>query len=339
MILFLGTAGVAPAQVSLRLMDQVEAPGRNAHEGSSLPPGTHVVVLQEPGTRALTLENAGVPRKELAHRVLDALESRTDSLRLSQTGRVDEDYLPTSASGQIYYVVARTPHGSLYESYVNIGDGFVPGFDAVQSGRMTMGPVPETARDRMAASFRVAAESTRSGDPSASDADPASAEPTARSGPGDSVSVSTQTDVSVEQNGPSAQNQRNRSDASAGTSAWWLFLLGTGLGVVAGGGAAWLVTRTQMNEAIEERDQLQQQLRQERNEAYRSVAGMTGSHTSDSSDDVQKDATEDEEVERLRSENERLREKTKRLEQTIEKTRQYVQGLRNENDESATDSG
>ena len=65
--------------------------------------------------------------------------------RYDSTGERDGGVSPSTF---ITYVVAELPNGDLYESYVNAGPaGFLPGFDAVWSGRMTMGPVSPGAVD------------------------------------------------------------------------------------------------------------------------------------------------------------------------------------------------
>lgn len=331
-ILLLGGMGTIRAQVSLQLFDQVQAPGRNAHEGTALPQGTQVILLREPGSQPHTLENAGVSRKELAQRVLDELEVRADTLRLTRAGRTEEPYPSTPQSGQIYYVLARTPDGTFYESYVNTGSGFVPGFDAVHSGRMTMGPVSGTASERFAAAFRVAqapGPAPRSGEGQSSTE---SGDSATRAASNDSNTVAEEAGVSTESASAGGEAQVNRPAAPEESGGWWPFLWGVGLGLILGVGAVWYLTRTRLNEALKRRDELRQQLRERRNQDYRAAAKMTSSSSSDPSDEAKKEASRTDEVERLQSENERLRKKTERLEEMIEKTKQYVKELRGEDD-------
>lgn len=158
LLLLAGAAWPAAAQVPLHLLHRVDRPGQNAFEGHPLPEGTTVVVLDHSAGRSQSLESAGVSRKALARRVLVRLRSRDTTVRLTDAGRTLRRYPTTAQSGEILYVLARTPADSLFESYVNADDGFVPGFDAVRSGRMTMGPVRGAARRRYRAVFRLRRE-------------------------------------------------------------------------------------------------------------------------------------------------------------------------------------
>jgi len=151
-------------EVVLTLRHAVRGPGQPPYRGQLLPAGTIVVVYQEYGNRPHTLDRQGYPtRNALVQQVVGTVHrtaergrgSRVHVDTLTGLGQTRRRYESTgernsgvSPSTFITYVVAELPNGDLYESYVNAGSaGFLPGFDAVWSGRMTMGPVSPGAAD------------------------------------------------------------------------------------------------------------------------------------------------------------------------------------------------
>lgn len=157
--LLVGSAG-APVvaqpvadSVQLHLIHRVRTPGQPPHESKPPPAGTEIVVVPVAAGQSLTVPN-------LAPLTRDTLVQKARSIppqALDAQGRTAARYATTPDSRRIYYVLARTPEGTLYESYVNTGTSetprFVPGADAVLTGRMTIGPVPRAERDRMRAVF------------------------------------------------------------------------------------------------------------------------------------------------------------------------------------------
>ncbi|HHP7239150.1 hypothetical protein, partial [Longibacter sp.] len=152
----------ASGEVVLTLRRAVRGPGQPPYTGQLLPAGTIVVVYQEYGNRPHTLDRQGYPTRDvLVQQIVGTVQriaergrgSRVQVDTLTGLGQTRRRYEATgdrdggvSPSTFITYVVAELPNGDLYESYVNAGPaGFLPGFDAVWSGRMTMGPVPSPA--------------------------------------------------------------------------------------------------------------------------------------------------------------------------------------------------
>ncbi|MFB6230215.1 MAG: hypothetical protein ABEL04_03575 [Salinibacter sp.] len=343
LLLLLLTAAASPAsaQVSLQLQHRVEGPGQGLIEGIPLPPQTTVVVIRHSADRAHTLKNAGVSRKELTHRVLTRLRRRDTTFRLVSDGRTPRRYARTAQSGEILYVLARTPADSLYESYVNTGERFVPGFDAVQSGRMTMGPAPPEAQRRYRAVFRLRREMRADSD---ADATPKTTSiPGTESASGDS-----------ESGGPDAREADSQVEepASSGSSrelsvgfVWWL-LLGGVAGSLAGGGMVWSLLSDRLRRTEEARNELHNELQDLKGQQFEetpetdppATAGSVEELTtvSPSPDELRELRGEVErlceEIEQLRDENKRLREKHDRLHEENGKLQDEIEHLREESD-------
>ncbi len=146
-------AAAAPAGAQTTRLTLKNAPSGAISTAPNLPEGTRAVVLVARERRAHTLPNLDVTRAML----LDSLRAVPPVVTLDAQGRTPARYRPTGRARRIYYVVARTPSGTLYESYVNAGArGFVPGFDEVISGKVAMGPVPAAAQAAFAAAFPTA---------------------------------------------------------------------------------------------------------------------------------------------------------------------------------------
>lgn len=317
-------AGVAPAsaQVPLQLLHQVDNAGQNTFEGRPLPPQTTVILLRYPAERPHTLEHAGIPRKELARLVLTRLRSRDTTVRLNEEGKTPQQYASTAQSERIVYALARTPDSTLYESYVNTGDGFVPGFDAVQSGRMTMGPVASReARRRFRAVFRLHREETAMSDP-ASGTDPpdTSGPPT---GPRTGARNAASTRATASRDAP--PKSTSQAGDEEGVNPVWMFLLGGLVGGLIGGGTVWLMLSDRLRHAEEEQTKLRRQLRERKNQEFREATGTTLSTSSESEEETRTDSASTDEVERLREENETL-------ERQIDEIKQHLQNLRDSGD-------
>lgn len=140
LLLLLPVAALAQTSVPLQLYDHVQ--GTEVIRNRPLPSGTTVWVVPRPETRAMRLrEGYGEVSRYASGVIRD---------RLGSDGRTNGRYAPTDASKLSYYVLARTPDGRLYQSYVKTGDaGMQPGFDAVQGGRVSMGPLPPVARQAL----------------------------------------------------------------------------------------------------------------------------------------------------------------------------------------------
>lgn len=308
----------ATAQVPLQLLQRVDRPDQNPAEGRPLPEGTTVIVLRYPAERPRTLENAGMPRKELARLVLTRLRSRDTTIQLDDEGKTPGRYPPTPRSEQIYYVLARTPADSLFESYVNTGDGFVPGFDAVQSGRMTMGPVVGEARRRYEAVFRLSQEASATAD-------------TAQTPPKTSAKTRAPDSTAEQTAGPKSNEAVSASSDETGLHPVWWLLLGGLAGGLIGGGVTWFVLSSRVKRAEETKDQLLRRLRKRKGKEFRAA---TGTALSPPPEDPEESSLEVPPAEKqpLRKENERLREENASLKREIEEIRRYLQSLQTEAD-------
>ena len=339
LLLLTVTAGPAFTQVSLQLQHRVEGPGRGLIEGIPLPPQTTVVVIRHSADRAHTLKNAGVPREKLTHRVLTRLRRRDTTFRLASDGRTPRRYAQTAQSGEILYVLARTPTDSLYESYVNTGEGFVPGFDAVQSGRMTMGPVPPEAQRRYRAVFRLRREMRADSD--------ANATPKTASVPGTGcASGRPESRKHDTREADSQVDEPASSDSSRGLDAsfvWWL-LLGGVAGSLAGGGMVWSLLSGRLRRTEETRNELHNELHDLKGQQFEEApetdppaGSVEGFITVSPSPDELKELRGEverlcEEVEQLRNENKRLREESERLREENGTLEDEVEHLREESD-------
>ena len=336
-LLLFALVGPAAAQTPLQLLDRVDGLGEMPREGTPLPESTRVVLLPHASSQAHTLPNADVSREELSRRIVDRIESEGERPPLGPDGTTPWTVAPTAPSGAVYYLLAQTPDGTLYESYVNTGRGFVPGFDAVQSGRMTMGPVPGPARPRMRSALRVGRESraeatadTSADPPSSAPSAPPSADTTT---PDTTVPDTTSNTADSDPTGPTASDAgaaaptRSSSSASPASSAAGDSSAGGGIGgillgvlggALLGGGGAWWWLSVRLRRVKEERATLQRALRSEKNKAFRSATGMGA----DSPDD---DASE---LERLREETAALRERNETLKTKIAEIKEHLRTLR-----------
>lgn len=346
LLLLMSTVGPASAQeVSLQLLYRAEGPGRGLTGSTPLPSQTTVVVLRHSAERAHTLENAGVSRKALSRRVLSRLRRRDTTLQLGDDGKTPGRYERTARSGEILYVLARTPSDSLYESYVNTGENFVPGFDAVQSGRMTMGPVPPKARQRYQAVFRLRREMRSS---SESDSTPqTTTPPETNSGSEERQSGREDPDRAASQVVAAASSDSSRNRAGADSA--WMLLLGGILGSLAGGGATWALLSGQLRRAEEDRDELRSELRDVKRRRFREETGATlsdsdervesASPTTISPDELRELRREIErlceEIEQLRSENEELQKENEQLREETEQLRLEAEQSRNTSEDSS----
>jgi FtsZ-binding cell division protein ZapB len=278
--------------------------------------------------------------------VLTRLRRRDTTFRLASDGRTPRRYAQTAQSGEILYVLAQTPADSLYESYVNTGERFFPGFDAVQSGRMTMGPVPPEAQRRYRAVFRLRREMR---------ADPdANATPKMTSVPGtESASGRPESREPDARKADSQVGEPASSDSSRGLDAslvWWLFLGGVA-GSLAGGGMVLSLLSGRLRRAEEARNELHNELQDLKGQQFEeapetdppdTAGSVEGLITVSPSPDELKELRGEverlcEEVEQLRNENKRLREESERLrdenEQLHEENRRLQEEPRREDED------
>lgn len=315
----------ATAQVPLQLLHRVDSTRQNAFEGSPLPPQTRVVLLRHPAKRPHTLENTGIPRKELARLVLTRLRSRDTPIRLGEEGRTRRRYASTDRSNRVLYVLARTPDSTLYESYVNTGDGFAPGFDAVRSGRMTMGPVtPREARRRFRAVFRLHRDSTVSASHPTSGTESSGPSKT-RTGPQTEARMSDSSSARTAASQDASPKPASPSESEGDGSPAWTFLLGGVIGGLIGGGVAWWIFSERLRGAEEDRADLRRKLRGRKNQEFRKATGTTLSGSSKRDGTPFANTSSSGDLERLREENETLKRR-------IEKIKKHLQNLRDAGD-------
>ena len=120
--------------------------------GGHLPKGTQVLVLENGAGGAQSLTDLDIRRDSLSTRLQEA--ARSNPVALLDTLAAEGTSKATYATGVLYYVLARTPDGTLYESHVNDGVGF----DKVVSGNMRIRPVPADAQEAMKTAFDEAVE-------------------------------------------------------------------------------------------------------------------------------------------------------------------------------------
>jgi hypothetical protein len=210
----------AQETVHLQLLQQVERPGGTASRTTPLPEGTRIAILDSASTRAVRI------RDHQADVLARFTRVRFDEV--GSEGHTLDQYVHTRASGRAYLVVALTPGDQLFQSYVSTTDqGFVPGFDAAQTGRMSMGPVPDQWRDRyrqvLVSSFDDTIEV------------PSSIEP-----------------VGNEAFSPGHHHVEEGAgvDNTPQGSSWWIWLLGgTLLGVALAGGPLWWLRSKEIERA------------------------------------------------------------------------------------------
>jgi len=219
------SAGSAHGQsVHLTLQKSAKAPGSTAYEGLPLSGGTDLVVLRQARDNAHTLSNVGCEsRVELVQALRYAAPSEISTDHVVGGGQTESRYERTR--GQIYYILARTPDGELFESYVASDYGMVPGFDTVFSGKMSMGPVPEGARKTMQEVFENIDIENLSEVPIHSDAK----QPSARENRGSVAGTgfgSVDSRKSVVSGSLASNDLADTKDPEEETGVFWLFVVG-----------------------------------------------------------------------------------------------------------------
>ena len=146
----LALVAVLPAagqNVRLQLVDHIV--GSALLHNAPLPSGTDVWVMGRADARAVRLRGG-------YDEVLGGLPTATRD-KLGASGFTEKSYAPTARSRRALFVVARLPDGRLFQSYVKTADeGWQPGFDAIQGGRVSMGRVPAAAAARLDAALAPA---------------------------------------------------------------------------------------------------------------------------------------------------------------------------------------
>jgi hypothetical protein len=135
------------AQTTLKLRQSPDDPA------TALPVGTEILTLERDGDSAQSLADLGLADRDvLVEEITSRLETEPQNAYTQVVGKAGETER-SSFEEKLYYVLALTPQGRLYESHV----GQEPGADLVVSGKMRMGPVSTTHRQRMRRAFREAA--------------------------------------------------------------------------------------------------------------------------------------------------------------------------------------
>jgi len=136
------------AQVTLKLRQSPDDPA------TGLPVGTEVLTLKRGGDSGQSLADLDLDDREI---LVEGITGRLKAEPQEAYTRVAGEGGQTERSGfekqQLYYVLAFTPKGRLFESRVDEK----PGADLVVSGKMRMDRVPDTHRERMRRAFREAA--------------------------------------------------------------------------------------------------------------------------------------------------------------------------------------
>jgi hypothetical protein len=262
-----------------------------------------VAVLTRKAPKAHALAN--LPKTGRQDLVQDIREGDVGTLRLVNGGRTSEreTFDKTGASRKVYYVLALTEEGELLQSYVNAGDqGYLPGFDAVESGDMSMGPVTkyqDSLRAALESAMGLVAADTADGSQAGEDTAGAS---------------------SPEEEQKRAESRDETSRESSGyvqavvdaLFAWYGALL---LGLLAGGLGAWGILHRKYSGKISRRkkriSKLKKDLYDERREENKSDSKISNIWNN-------KEERKDERIEKLRSE---VKGKNKEIKDLKEKVR------------------
>ncbi len=156
LLFFLVAAPAIHAQTTgLQLFDRIV--GGEIVNNRALPGGTEVWLVRWPEARAMRLREGYEP-------IIAGLATAEED-ELAADGQTIGRYATTRVGRRSLYVLARTPRGELMQSYVKTGDaGWQPGYDAVSSGRVSMGIVPASVEGRIRAALDARDASNRAGD-------------------------------------------------------------------------------------------------------------------------------------------------------------------------------
>lgn len=373
-LLTAGAVWVAPAQeapVPLRLVNRVEAPGETIDRTESLPTGTDVVVVPVPGDVSVSLVNLRrIPRDSLVRRA----RGRTVQ-QLTDGGTTSRRYATTPQTDRVYYVLARTPGGALYESYVNTGTRsdpiFVPGADAVMSGRMTIGPVPADARETMSRAFAAATAPASEPPPATAAGDSVQAPDT---GPSDtpvaetgtsSPSPDSATRPATDPRPSDAEPPEERAAAARGAGGFsgWSAVLGGLVGLMLGGFIGWTIrrprdrtktearakpearaqakarTKTEGRAQAEDRPDPASNRRGETSEIRRRVTTIDLPDDPAGEPSPPESVGDERDVARLQEANEELYAENRELKRRLQKVKQFVRRIREQRSEEEASDG
>ncbi len=332
----LGSAGVPVAaqsaadSVQLHLIHRVRAPDQPPHESKPPPAGTEIVVVPIAAGQALTLPNLAPLTRDTLVQKARAIPPQT----LDARGRTSVRYATTPDARRIYYVLARTPDGTLYESYVNTGTSetprFVPGADAVLTGRMTIGPVPRAARDRMQSVFESA--------PAVADAQPDSAVPGTTTSADTANAAPDETTDRQEVPASAADSLRETepppaadAETTGGGSSVWGYLWGGLVGILVGVGLGVWGQRRQSRRPVDGMSRFADGSHQQPSPA--SKEEEPSKEASDRADDTPSPQA-------LRAANAELRAENQKLKDRLRRVKEHVRTLRDgSTSRSASDSG
>lgn len=333
----------AKTSVPLRLVNRVDAPGEMIDRSEPLPARTEVVVLPFSGGVSISLLNLrAVSRDSLARRA-----RRRPVQRLDDRGTTPTSYTTTSQSDRVYYVLARTPGGALYESYVNTGTRsdpiFVPGADAVLSGRMTIGPVPTDAQETMGAVFEEDSVLASEAPTEAASADSFSAQNTARGdsaatgNPAPSRDSAGRAATSSRPSGTEGSEERAAETQGPGGFSGWSVFLGGMVGLLFGGLLGWMGQRYRLRTEREDRaarasTSQREAPQEEAPDVHRRVTNINV--PADARDEVSEVHRNEQDVTRLREANEELYAENRELKRRLQKVKRFVGRIRDQRSET-----
>jgi hypothetical protein len=151
----LGASAAHAQTVGLQLFDRI-VDGEIVNN-RPLPEGTQVWLVDWPEARAMRLREGYEPI------IAGLATAKTDEL--AADGQTIGRYATTRVGRRSLYVLAQTPAGDLFQSYVKTGDaGWQPGYDAIGTGRVSMGPVPASVENRLSAALSARETSDARGD-------------------------------------------------------------------------------------------------------------------------------------------------------------------------------
>ena len=155
LLLFLFAPAAHAQTTGLQLFDRI-VDGQIVNN-RALPGGTDVWLVRWPEARAMRLREGYEP-------IIAGLATAEED-ELAADGQTIGRYATTKVGRRSLYVLARMPNGNLMQSYVKTGDaGWQPGYDAVGTGRVSMGAVPSSVEGRIRAALAARDASNRAGE-------------------------------------------------------------------------------------------------------------------------------------------------------------------------------
>lgn len=155
LVLLLAAPDAYSQTTGLQLFDRIV--GGEIVNNRALPGGTEVWLVRWPEARAMRLREGYEP-------IIAGLATAEED-ELAADGQTIGRYATTRVGRRSLYVLAQMPSGKLMQSYVKTGDaGWQPGYDAIGTGRVSMGVVPAAVESRIRAALAARDASNEAGE-------------------------------------------------------------------------------------------------------------------------------------------------------------------------------